>query len=137
MCNFIWRRVAFSVAIFILGVFASDAQDRTSNKSADAGSSAAARLPSNYRLLMAQYLRAHNPYPIKDVMITPPYEKFGGLFQGGTFPAVCIAIFRDNPFGIVVRDNWVLTIENGQVKKSSLGMEQCAHLSPFTELKPR
>jgi hypothetical protein len=137
MRSFIWRRIPFSVVILILGIFASDAQDRTSNKIANPALSAAARLPANYRLLMANYLRTHNPYPIKDAMITPPYEKFGGLFRGGTFPAVCVAIFRNNPFGIVVRDNWVLTIENGQVKKSSLGLEQCAPLSPFNELKSR
>ncbi len=49
-------------------------------------------------------------------------------------PAVCVAIFRDNPFGMVVRDNWVMTIENGQVKQIGMGLETCSDLAPFTEL---
>jgi hypothetical protein len=99
--------------------------------------SAEARLPANYRQLMAQYIQAHNPYVIRDAKISKPYEKYGGLFRGGTIPAVCVAIFRDNPFGIVVRDNWVMTIENGRVSPLQLGLDTCSDLSPFTELKQR
>lgn len=96
---------------------------------------ATARLPPNYRELMAQYIRLHNRYPIRDARITPPYERYGGLFRGGTIPAVCIAIYRDNPLGITVRDNWVLTFEDGRVHDINLGTEPCTDLSPFTELK--
>jgi hypothetical protein len=84
---------------------------------------------------MAQYILTHRRYVIDDAMITKPYEEWGGLFRGGTFTAVCIAIFRDNPFRIVVRDNVVLTIEDGRVKEKHLGTSPCSDLSPFTELK--
>ena len=52
-------------------------------------------------------------------------------------PAVCVAIYRDNPFGIVVRDNWVMTIEIGCVKEMAKGLESCSELLPFRELKRR
>jgi hypothetical protein len=44
----------------------------------------------------------------------------------GTMPAVCAAIFRDNPFVIVARDNWVLTIENGQEQDLAIGFDTCS-----------
>jgi hypothetical protein len=70
-------------------------------------------------------------------MISEPYEKYGGLLRGGTYATVCVAIFRDNPFGIVVRDNWVLTVENGHVHELALGLDRCSDLSAFIELKRR
>ena len=129
-----WRRAiasstsALSVAVLVMNAAAGFAQDQST-------ASPAARLTANYRLLMAQYIRAHNRYVIRDAMISKPYEKFGGLFRGGTYAAVCVAIFRDNPFGIVVRDNWVLTVENGHVHELALGLEKCSDLSAFTELR--
>ena len=98
---------------------------------------AAARLPANYRQLIAQYILARNRYIIRDAKITAPYERFGGIFKGGTILAVCVAIFRDNPFGILVRDNHVFTFEKGNLEPIGMGMESCSDLSPFTELKPR
>jgi hypothetical protein len=97
--------------------------------------SATAKLPNNYRELMAAYILSHNRYAIRDARMTPPYEKSRGLFHGGTMPAVCIAIYRDNPFGILVRDNRVLAWENGQLREVELGMDSCTDLSPFIELK--
>jgi hypothetical protein len=99
--------------------------------------SATAKLPDNYRDLMAAYILSHNRYVIRDARITPPYEKSRGLFHGGTMPAVCIAIYRDNPLGILVRDNRVLTWENGQLQEVELGTDSCTDLSPFIELKRR
>ena len=99
--------------------------------------SAAARPPANYRQLIAQYILARNRYIIRDAKITAPYERFGGIFKGGTIPAVCVAIFRDNPFGIVVRDNHVFTFKKGNLEPIGMGMESCSDLSPFIELKPR
>ena len=96
---------------------------------------ASAALPSNYRVLVAEYIRTHNRYVIRDAKITPPYERYGGLFQGGTMPAVCVAIYRDNPLGILVRDNRVFTYQNGQLREILLGTEPCSDLSAFTELK--
>lgn len=97
--------------------------------------SATARLPNNYRELMAAYILSHNRYVIRDARMTPPYEKSRGLFAGGTMPAVCIAIYRDNPLGIVVRDNRILAWEDGQLQEVAHGMDQCTDLSPFVELK--
>ena len=99
--------------------------------------SAASRLPANYRHLVAQYILAHNRYVIRGAMISAAYNKSGGFFQGGTIPAVCVAIYRDNPFGIVVRDNWVLTVQNGRVQDLAIGFDACSGLSPFNELKRR
>jgi hypothetical protein len=113
------------------------AQDRSSNGVSAPSSSPADRLPANYRLQMANYILVHNRYVIRDAKISKPYERYGGLFRGGTFTAVCVAIFRDNPLGIVVRDNRVLTFEEGRVKEVAMGLEACSELSPFTELKPR
>jgi hypothetical protein len=96
---------------------------------------ASAEFPGNYRTLVAEYVLTHNRYLIRDAKITPPYQRYGGLFRGGTMPAVCVAIYRDNPLGILVRDNRVFTYENGHVHEILLGMESCSDLSPFTELR--
>jgi hypothetical protein len=108
-----------------------------SAQSAGAGGPTAP-LPPNYRQLMARYILARNPYVIRDVKISKPYEVWGGLFRGGSYECACVVIFRDNPFGIIVSDNWVLYIENGQVRGPlRAGAEGCRseNLSPFTELK--
>jgi hypothetical protein len=117
----------------MLNVAGSMAQIRSGRDAKDAASPAA-RLPANYRQLMAKYIRAHNRYVVRDAMISKPYEKYGGLLRGGTYAAVCVVIFRDNPFGIVVRDNWVLTFEDGHVHQLALGLDSCSDLSGFTEL---
>ena len=95
---------------------------------------ATARLPPNYRELMAQYIRLHCHCVVLDAKISPPYEKYGGLLRGGTNPAVCVAVYRDNPLGITIRDHWVLTFENGQLGRVPIGLDSCADLSPFPEL---
>ncbi|MDB5578473.1 MAG: hypothetical protein JWR80_3649 [Bradyrhizobium sp.] len=74
---------------------------------------------------------------VRDAKISQRYERYGGLFRGGTFTAICVAIFRDNPFGIVVRDNRVVRFEQGQVNQVAMGMESCSDLSPFPELTRR
>ena len=93
-----------------------------------------AGVPANYRQLLAEYIAARNRYTVRDAQITKPYERSGGLFKGGNFTAFCVAVFRDNPLGIVVRDNWVLHFDDGQVKQAGMGMESCSDLSPFPEL---
>jgi hypothetical protein len=132
--NLVISTIALSIAVLMLNQAVSMAQDR-SGSGAKAAASPASRLPANYRQLMAQYMRTHNRYVVRDAKISTPYEKYGGLFRGGTYAAVCVAIFRDNPFGVVVRDNRVLTFENGQVKELALGLDTCSDLSAFTELK--
>jgi hypothetical protein len=138
-----WRLVAAAItallAGFVLSACASDAMHTPLIPPPPADpketSSATARLPNNYRELLAAYILSHNRYVIRDARITPPYEKSRGLFRGGTTPAVCIAIYRDNPLGILVRDNRVLTWEDGQLREVELGMDSCTDLSPFIELK--
>jgi len=94
----------------------------------------AAPPPANYRQLIAAYMSADNRYTVRDAKITPPYDRWGGLLKGGTVTVVCVAVFRDNPLGIVVRDNWVFGFEGGQIKPTTLGMDRCSDLAPFPEL---
>jgi hypothetical protein len=84
--------------------------------------------------LIATYVSADDRYVVRDAKITKPYERWGGLLKGGTVTVVCVAVFRDNPLGIVVRDNWVFDFENGQIRPTTLGMDHCSDLSPFPEL---
>jgi hypothetical protein len=93
-----------------------------------------AGVPTNYRQLLAEYIASRNRYTVRDAKITKPYQRWGGLFKGGTFTTFCIAVFRDNPLGIVVRDNWVLHFDEGRIKEAAIGMESCSDLSPFPEL---
>src|SRR5262245_6268836 len=131
-----WRRssgvacgMILSIASACLGPNGALGQGRP-NDAKQAPVSAASRLPPNYRHLIAQDILARNHHLIRNAMITAPYKKVGG-----TIPAVCVAIFRDNPFGIVVRDNWVLTVENGRVLNLAIGFDTCSGFSPFNELK--
>jgi len=91
-------------------------------------------MPANYREYVATYLAHRNRYVVRDAKITNPYEKSGGLFRGRKFAAVCVAVFRDNPLGIVVRDNWTFENDDGQIRPVELGMDQCEPLYPFPEL---
>jgi hypothetical protein len=81
--------------------------------------------------LIAAYLSADDRYLVHD---HKPYARWGGLFRGGTFTAVCVAVVRDNPFGIIVRDNWAFKYDNGQIKPVEKGTESCSDLSPFPDL---
>ncbi|HTO61034.1 MAG TPA: hypothetical protein VMM15_07240 [Bradyrhizobium sp.] len=96
-----------------------------------------AKMPGNYRALVAEQIRTYYRYRnlMRDAKITPPYERYGGLFRGGTMPAVCVALYRDNPFGILVRDTLVFAYEDGKMQNILPGTESCSDLSEFTELK--
>jgi hypothetical protein len=120
-------------ALLLVGITDCWAQSQTTVASKPTTPSAPP-LPANYRQLVAAYISARNRYVVRDAKITKPYERWGGLLRGGTFTAVCVAVFRDNPFGIVVRDNWVVSYEGGEIKPIALGMESCSDLSPFPEL---
>jgi hypothetical protein len=98
------------------------------------GQPTAQPMPANYRDFIATYLSQRNRYVVRDAKITKPFEKWGGLFKGGTFAAVCVAVFRDNPLGIVVRDNWAFENDGGRIKPVELGMSHCEPLYPFPEL---
>ncbi len=137
------QRVTFipAVALLVAALVSSNvaeglAQQPLGSRAKEAAP-AAARLPADYRRSIAQYIWARNRYVVRDAKISKPYERYGGLFRGGTFTAICVAIFRDNPFGIVVRDNWVVRFEQGQVNQVAMGMESYSDLSPFPELTRR
>lgn len=123
--------LALSLALFFPGVADSQAQTAGAPKQA---TPSATQLPASYRQLIAAYISARDNHVVRDAKITKPYERWGGLLRGGTFTAVCVAVFRDNPFGIVVRDNWVVSFEGGEIKPIAIGMESCSDLSPFPEL---
>ena len=76
---------------------------------------ASAKIPTNYRSIVAEYIRTHNEYVIHNARITPPYLRFG-------MSAVCVAIYRNNPLGVLVRDNRVFTFDNGQIREIRIGM---------------
>jgi hypothetical protein len=128
---------ALAISTFVLLLDISQCLAQGQGNNAKAAASLAARLPPNYRQLMAEYIRKRSRYVVRDAMISTPYERWGGLFRGGTFVAVCFVISRDNLFGIVVEDYWVLTVEDGKVKPVGMGMESCSPRSPFPELKQR
>lgn len=125
--------VTLAPAILCFDISKSLALDPPANPSKQATSSTAG-VPANYRQLLAEYIAARNRYTVRDAQITKPYERSGGLFKGGSFTAFCVAVFRDNPLGVVVRDNWVLHFDDGQIKQAGMGMESCADLLPFPEL---
>ncbi|MGJ5178422.1 hypothetical protein ACQR16_19935 [Bradyrhizobium oligotrophicum] len=106
------------------------AQDR----SGQSAGTLAARLPSDYRRQIAEYVRVRNRYVLRDAQISAPYERWGGLFAGGTFIAICVKLHRDNPLGIVVQDNHVVTFDGGKLHEVGMGTESCDNLSRFTEL---
>jgi hypothetical protein len=87
--------------------------------------------PANYRQLIAAYVSADDRYVVRDAKISKPFERWGGLLRGGTMTVICVAVFRDNPFGIVVRDNWAFRFEDGNIKPTELGMSSCSDLSHF------
>ena|SRR5882757_199280 len=96
---------------------------------------AQAALPPNFRTLVAEYIRRSSSYPIQGAKITPPYQRWGGLVRGGTMSCVCVAIYRNNPLGMLVTDHRVFTFENGKVHEILIGTELCNDLSTFQELK--
>ena len=127
--------VAAVIAISAIGIGGSIAQNRPSGGAKESRTSG---LPANYRELMADYVRRNNRYVIRDAKITKPSQDYGGvlrLFRSIT--AVCVVVFRDNMLGIVVPDNWVLTIENGKVEDIPIGFGSCSDLYPFPELMRR
>jgi hypothetical protein len=119
-----------SIAVLLLNAAGSSAQENSTLPPA-------ARLPANYRQLMAEYVRTHNPYVVHSAMISKPFEKYGGILRGGTYAVVCVEIVRDNVLGIPVRDDFILTYEHGRVTELLQGLSPCSNLSPFTELKER
>ena len=70
-------------------------------------------VPSDYRKRAAQIIKSRTNYRIRDGRISRPSVMWAGLLAGGNLPGVCAVIFRENPFGMVVRDTWQITFKNG------------------------
>jgi hypothetical protein len=126
--------LALSLAFLFVAITNASAQNQTVGAPKQQTTPVATTVPANYRQLIAAYIGARDDHVVRDAKITTPYERWGGLLQGGTVRVVCVTVFRDNPFGIVVRDNWVFSFEGGAIKPTTLGMDSCSDLSPFPEL---
>jgi hypothetical protein len=126
------RRVACfavaSIAAVMLNLTGSPAQQRSG-----AVVTFAQGFPTDYRLVMAQYIRAHYRYEIRDARISLPYYKYMGESRDSTV-AVCVAIYRYDPTGKIVRDTLILAVENGQVQELRRVLDECWNFSVFTEL---
>jgi hypothetical protein len=89
----------------------------------DGGAKAASstRLPTNYRQLIANYIKAyvrtHPNYVMINPMITQ-YETWGGLLHGGTITIVCVHMDSKNGLGTPGQDGWIITFEDGQLKRT-------------------
>jgi hypothetical protein len=90
-------------------------------------------LPADYRSLMAQYIRAHYRYEIREARISLPYFKYRGESHDASL-AVCVAIYRDDPAGKIARDTLILAVEDGQVQELRRILDECWNFSAFTEL---
>jgi hypothetical protein len=97
-------------------------------------------LPANYRQMFAQYVAAYArtkpTFVIHDAFISKPFDKWGGLFQGGTMTTVCVQVMVENKllFGHVSDSYFFLTVKDGQVDDLAVGTDPCKDLSPFPEL---
>jgi hypothetical protein len=99
-----------------------------------------AKLPPNYRQLMAQYVRATwiSSFPIRGGKISQPHARPAGLFSSSVVPAVCAILFRDNPLGQTVSENYVMTIADGRVRQlPTIDLESCPGFSTFHEVLRR
>jgi hypothetical protein len=88
------------------------------------------------RYITATYIVPRLRFPIRGAKISQPHARSGGLFSSSAVPAVCVILFRDNPLGMVVDENWVVTIENGHVRQlPTINVAAC--YSTFHELLRR
>jgi hypothetical protein len=97
-----------------------------------------AKLPPNYRQLMANYIRDTwiSNYPIRSGKISQPHARPAGLFSSSVVSAVCAVVFRDNPLGQTVTENYVMTIEDGRVGLlPNISVDSCPGYSTFHELR--
>jgi hypothetical protein len=130
------RPIVFSIALLVFASANALAQGWSPSMP---GSSArlSARLPANYRTLMARYLRDNFPYRILDARITPIYERWGGILRGGSFACVCVVVLYNDKFFGRSAQALVLTMDKGRVTHWAKGIESCSPLRPFPELRRR
>jgi hypothetical protein len=101
------------------------------------GAAAQDGVPSDYRKQAAKVILDRTNYKIRDAQISTPSNMWAGLLAGGTLPGICAVIFRDNPFGSVVRDVWQITFSGGRVATASYANISCDNTSKFHELLGR
>jgi len=101
------------------------------------GAAAQDGVPSDYRKQAAKIILDRTNYKIRDAQISTLSNMWAGLLAGGNLPGVCVVIFRDNPFGRVVRDVWQITFSGGKVATASFANISCDNTSKFHEVLGR
>ena len=92
---------------------------------------------SDYRKRAAQIIKSRTNYRIRDGRISRPSVMWAGLLASGNLPGVCAVIFRENPFGMVVRETWQITFKNGAIATADYANIACDHTSKFPEVLGR
>jgi hypothetical protein len=83
--------------------------------STQGSSPAALAAPANYRQLVAAKIREmEDVSALQAVEISRPRERFVGLINGGTRPAVCVRVVRPNIFGASAAWYYFFYFENGK-----------------------
>ena len=94
-------------------------------------------VPGDYRKRAADIIKRGTSYKIRDTQISKPMELWAGIQWGGQLPGVCVLIFRDNPFGTVVRDTWQITFKSGAVAGAGYANIECKNTTKFHEVLER
>lgn len=98
---------------------------------------AAVAPPSNYKSLIARYLRESRYGPqIRRASVSKPYEEWLGLINGGFRPAVCVHVYRETLLLSEARDIWVFSFKDGQIDSAGFINHGagCKDLTPINEL---
>jgi hypothetical protein len=106
--------------------------------------SQAARMPPNYRALIARYILSNEPFDKKTLStakISKPFTQGGGLFGGEPIPVVCVSIYTSNMLGMHFTGYLEFTVNNGQAVRlkgsTAIISETCGEFSPFFEVMKR
>jgi hypothetical protein len=95
-------------------------------------------VPSDYRRRAAVIIKSRTNFRIRGAQISRPFVMWAGILAGGNLPGVCTLIFRENPFGSVVRDTWQITFKEGAVATAGYANIACDNnLSKFHEVLGR
>jgi hypothetical protein len=137
-----WRGAAGISVIAMAAAFLSGCA--STGTVAGGGSSA----PANYRKAVAVELRQmEDVSTIKSPEISQPYEKFMGLYRGGTRTVVCVKLARPNIIGMIAvyyylfyfTDGHADGLQQAAISPAFAGLIGCDDqpLTPFTELVRR
>lgn len=107
-------------------------------KTQGSGSSASlSGVPSDYRRRAALIIKSRTNYRIRGGRISGLSMMWAGIQWGGNLPGVCALIFRENPFGSVVRDTWQITFKHGAIAGAGYANISCDNTSKFPEVLER